>query len=57
MCSSAAPSWYLPLSASCSTKPTRGERRRIPCTVRLGQLELARELDDAEAAVASGQQA
>src|SRR3954470_13103632 len=36
MCSSAAPSWYLPVSASCSTKPTFCSVRRIPWTVPLG---------------------
>src|SRR5450755_1579323 len=33
MCSSAAPSWYLPESGSCSTKPTWVSVRRIPCAV------------------------
>src|SRR5918998_331562 len=37
MCSSAAPSWYLPDSASCSTKPTAVSVRRIPCTVPFGR--------------------
>src|SRR5829696_1874465 len=36
MCSNAAPSWYLPDSASCSTKPTSCSVRRIPWTVPLG---------------------
>src|SRR3954466_2148677 len=36
MCSSAAPSWYLPDSASCSTKPTFWSVRRMPWTVPLG---------------------
>src|SRR5215218_1945998 len=36
MCSSAAPSWYLPDSASCSTKPTSCSVRRMPWTVPLG---------------------
>src|SRR5215217_2316087 len=37
MCRSAAPSWYLPDSASCSTNPTSTSVRRIPCTVPLGR--------------------
>src|SRR4051795_1092460 len=36
MCSSAAPSWYLPDSSSCSTKPTSWSVRRMPWTVPLG---------------------
>src|SRR3954469_26050951 len=36
MCSSAAPSLYLPDSGSCSTKPTCCSVRRMPCTVVLG---------------------
>src|SRR3954470_9332187 len=37
MCSSAAPSWYLPDSSSCSTKPTSRSVRRMPWTVPLGR--------------------
>ena len=37
MCSSAAPSWYWPPSASCSTNPTAASVRRIPCTVPFGR--------------------
>src|SRR6185295_7222719 len=36
MCSSAAPSWYLPVSLSCSTKPTSWSVRRMPWTVPFG---------------------
>src|SRR6266498_2730310 len=35
MCSSAAPSWYLPVSSSCSTKPTCCSVRKSPCTAPL----------------------
>src|SRR3954452_13031684 len=36
MWSSAAPSWYLPDSSSCSTNPTSWSVRRMPWTVPLG---------------------
>ena len=36
MCRSAAPSWYLPVSSSCSTKPTAASVCRMPCTVPFG---------------------
>src|SRR5437773_2097709 len=36
MCSSAAPSWYLPVSSSCSTKPTCWSVRSRPWTVPCG---------------------
>ena len=57
MCSSAAPSWYLPLSSSCSTKPTAVERAEDAVHGALREFELARELGHAESSVAAREQA
>ena len=56
MCSSAAPSWYLPRSSSCSTNPTAASVRKIPCTVPFGRSSSPASCDDAQPPVAPGQE-